>query len=75
MKVIVRTEKEMELRKYFVLRGIKNAGASKVVVAETRYASPPSTLEIANFINEYDCDFASQVENFYLEDDSELPFG
>lgn len=74
MRVIVKTEKEMELKKYFVLRGINDAGASKSVVAEKKYAHRPSALEIANFINEYNCDFASLFENFYLEDDSELPF-
>lgn len=74
MKVIVRTEKEMELKRYFVLRGIKDTCVCKTVVAERKYASPPPALEIAEFINECGCDFVSLVENFYLEDESELPF-
>lgn len=74
MKVLVTTKKEMELKKYFVLRGIKDTGIGKTVVAETKYTRAPYETEIADFINGCRCDFASLVENFYLEGVPELPF-
>lgn len=74
MKVKIQTEKEVEIMRCFVLRGVKESNGVKRVLAEQRYDIYPPPEGIAKFISETGCDFASIVENYYLEDDSDLPF-
>lgn len=72
MQVTVKTEKNVELEKYYMLRGIKKTDKGNTVVAEKEFEEPPNWVEIAQFILESGCDFASLVENFRIED--KLPF-
>lgn len=73
MRVTVKTEKEVELNSYYVIRGIGvRFDGTKSVIAEKRFERKPSVDEIAAFILECGCAFASVVENYCIEDG--LPF-
>lgn len=75
MRVKVKTEKDMELINYYVMRAINDNGAVKAVIAERKCERPPKPEEIACFICETQCDFVSVVSNYYLRDfDASLPF-
>ena len=73
MRVKVKTEKEVELISYYVVRGISvGFNGTKSVITEKRFENRPRTDEIAAFILECGCGFASVVENYCIED--VLPF-
>lgn len=74
MRVKIKTEKDMELIHYYVMRAIKDTGISKSVIAERKCEKSPGPDEIAAFIYETGCDFVSVVNNYYLQDSSFLPF-
>ena len=63
----------MELEKYYMLRGIKKTDKGNTVVAEKEFDKSPSWEDVAQFILERGCDFASLVENFRLVED-DFPF-
>lgn len=74
MRVKIKTEKEVELISYYVVRGISvGSDGTKRVIAEKRFENRPRADEIAAFILECGCGFASVVENYRIEDDV-LPF-
>lgn len=76
IRVKVKTEKEMVLTDYYLMRAIKDTGGLKTVIDEKRCERPPGPDEIADFISKTYCDFASVVRNYELCDPAEprLPF-
>ena len=74
MRVKIKTEKEVELISYYVVRGISvGSDGTKRVIAEKRFENRPRADEIAAFILECGCAFASVVENYCCIEDG-LPF-
>ena len=71
--VTVKTEKNVELEKYYMLRGIKKKVDGNTVIAEKEFDDKPSSAEIAQFILESGCDFTSLVENFRVTE-NDFPF-
>ena len=68
MKLEVIKRQEIELVEYWVLRGIKDTGAKKEVVAEKKWGIEPSHLDIAYFLIDHpDADFCSIEHNFRLK--------
>lgn len=70
----VKIQKDACLKQYYVLRGIREKGLNKKVVAEKAFESSPTTQDIAEFLDTTKVDFCSVVSNYRLYDDDELPF-
>lgn len=68
MNVGSKLYKEIELNKFWVLRGVKvKDNGTKEVVDEARFEYQPNEQDIAKFlINCKECDFCSVVENYSL---------
>lgn len=73
MTVTIKTEKQVELENYFLLRGIKEMNGVKAVVREQKSRCRPTAESIAEFILKCGCDFASVVENYEVVTD-DFPF-
>lgn len=63
---VVRKEVKAGIQKYFLLRGINQSFNSKVVVSEKEFKNKPTDEEIAIFLFESNCSFASVEENYRL---------
>lgn len=75
MKVSIIAKQEVDLRRYYVLRGIcGEIGEVKRVIAEREFENEPSLSDVAKFITETGCDFASVVTNYRVVKDDEFPF-
>lgn len=76
MNVTIMTKQEVNLQKYYVLRGIRGGvGDEKRVIAEREFATEPSVLDIAKFIVETGCDFVSVDTNYRIaKADDDFPF-
>lgn len=75
MNVTIVTKQEVNLQEYYVLRGIRGGiGEEKRVIAEREFVVPPDDKEIAKFIVETGCDFASAVTNYRIVKDVDFPF-
>lgn len=69
MKVNVLKKVEIEIDEYWVIRGIKDNGNKKEVVAELALNIEPNTLAIAQFlIDNPKVDFCSVLHNYALID-------
>ena len=63
----VEVKQTVELDSFWVLRGIKDTGSDKKVVAELRMKGSPSHEDIAQFlIDNPQADFCSVVHNFEI---------
>lgn len=75
MNVSIMTKQEVDLRRYYVLRGICGGiNEPKRVIAEREFKSEPSILDTAKFIMETGCDFVSMAINYRIVKDDGLPF-
>lgn len=70
----VKVQKDVSLKQYCVLRGIREKGLKKEVVAEKVFETHPSPQDIAEFLSDTKVDFCSVITNYRLYDDDELPF-
>lgn len=75
MNISIITKKEVDLQQYYVLRGIRGEiGGEKRVIAEREFVAKPSAQDVAKFIMETGCDFASAVINYRIAKADDLPF-
>lgn len=75
MNISIMTKQEVDLRKYYVLRGIRGGiGEEKRVIAERESGMEPSAVDVAKFIVETGCDFVSVVTNYRIIKDDDFPF-
>lgn len=67
MKVEIVKKQEVELEEYWVIRGIKDTGTKKEVVAEHKMPVEPNSLAIAQFlVNNPKADFCAVSHNYEL---------
>lgn len=63
---IIKKEK-VDLEEFWVIRGIKDTGLNKTVVAEHRTAFEPKQIEIAQFLlNHPEADFCSVSHDYAI---------
>lgn len=66
-EVEVVTKVNAVVEEYWVIRGIKNSGNKKVVVAEFGLGEEPNEADIARFLIEnVEADFCSVEHNYWL---------
>ena len=67
MKVEVVRKTIVEIEEYWVIRGIKDKGTKKEVIAEHKMPVEPNTLAIAQFlVNNPGADFCAVSHNYKL---------
>lgn len=67
MKVNILRKVEVEIDEYWVIRGIKDSGTKKEVVAELALNIEPNALAIAQFLIDHPkADFCSVEHNYAL---------
>lgn len=75
MNVEIISKQEVDLQEYYVLRGIRGGlGGEKHVIAEREFATRPRVQDVAKFIMETGCDFASVAMNYRIVKGDEFPF-
>lgn len=75
MNVTIVSKQEVDLQEYYVLRGICGGiGGEKRVIAEREFATRPGAQDVAKFIMETGCDFASAIMNYRIIKGDEFPF-
>ena len=68
MKVDIIKKETVELEEFWVIRGVKDTGLSKTVVAEFKMPVEPNALAIAQFlINNPSADFCSISHDYCLK--------
>ena len=67
MKIEMYRKQEVELLGYWVLRGIKDTGTKKEVVAEELFVTEPQAVDIAAFLVDHpEADFCSVEHNYRI---------
>lgn len=75
MMIVVKTEQAVNLQEYYVLRGLRGGiGEAKSVIEEREFATRPTVQDVAKFIIETGCDFASVAANYRINKYDNLPF-
>lgn len=64
MKITVVKEEVKELEKYYVVRAIRDTGATKKCIAEKKFENMPTDEEIGLFLYQTKADFCSVKMNY-----------